>query len=294
MIIQKNKEKIMPYRLDINKIKVRLQYILPKKALTRLVGLLADAQLGKATALAIEKFAHAYHINLDEMEGQITDYKTFNSFFARPLKAGVRPIDTAANSIIFPADGRISQYGKLKENLQLQAKGHYFTTSALLGNIYDAAQFNNGDFMTVYLSPSDYHRVHMPLSGKLRKMTYIAGELFSVNPLYTQHIPELFSRNERVVCLFETAAGPMAVILVGAAIVRSIETKWAGVVAPQKSDFTVYNYEHEDIRFNKGDEIGKFFMGSTVICLFAENAVKMADIALETHVNMGQKMAEIA
>ena len=284
----------MSYCLDINKIKVRLQYVLTKKALTRLIGLLADARLGKATSWAIEQFARAYHINLEEMEGQITDYKTFNSFFARPLKAGVRPIDTATNSIIFPADGRISQYGKLKENLQLQAKGHYFTTDTLLGSDNDAMLFKNGDFMTVYLSPSDYHRVHLPLSGKLKKMTYIAGELFSVNPLYTQHIPELFSRNERVVCLFETAAGPMAIVLVGAAIVRSIETKWAGVIAPQKSDFAVYDYENEDIRFNKGDEIGKFFMGSTVICLFAENAVKMTDIALETHINMGQKMAEIA
>lgn len=284
----------MSYCLDINKLKVRLQYILPKKALTRLIGLLADAKLGKATSWAIEQFARAYHINLDEMEGQIDDYKTFNSFFARPLKAGVRPIDATTNSIIFPADGRISQYGKLKENLQLQAKGHYFTTDTLLGSDNDAMLFKNGDFMTVYLSPSDYHRVHLPLSGKLKKMTYIAGELFSVNPLYTQHIPELFSRNERVVCLFETAAGPMAIVLVGAAIVRSIETKWAGVIAPQKSDFAVYDYENEDIRFNKGDEIGKFFMGSTVICLFAENAVKMTDIALETHINMGQKMAEIA
>ncbi len=278
----------------MNNIKVRLQYVLPKKILTRVVGWLAGAELGKATTWAIERFACFYHINLDEMEGQVADYKTFNSFFARALKAGVRPIDAALKSVVFPADGRVSQYGRLIENIQLQAKEHYFTTDALLGSAEDAALFNNGDFMTVYLSPSDYHRVHMPLAGQLKKMTYIPGELFSVNPLYTQRIPELFSRNERVVCLFDTVAGPMAVVLVGAAIVRSIETKWAGVVAPNKLGQIETNfYEPKDIHFNKGDEIGKFMMGSTVICLFAKDAVKIADIALETHVNMGQKMAEV-
>ena len=283
----------MKCNISLDDLKVRLQYILPKKALTRLVGFLAGTELGKATSWAIKQFADIYQINLDEMEGEIADYKTFNSFFSRALKEGVRPIDTKAESIVFPADGKISQFGQLKDNLQLQAKEHYFTTDALLASKKDAALFTDGDFMTVYLSPSDYHRVHLPFAGKLLKMTYVPGELFSVNPLYTRHIPELFSRNERVVCLFETKFGPMAVVLVGAAIVRSIETKWAGVVAPHKSgQIDTISYEDQDIRFEKGDEIGKFMMGSTVICLFAKNAVQMVNTEPETHVQMGQKMAE--
>jgi len=281
--------------MNFDNIKVNLQYFLPKHILTSAVGLLASAKMGKATTLAIEQFAKFYQINLDEMEGDVSNYQTFNDFFARPLKYNARPIDGDAASIVFPADGKISQFGTLKDNFQLQAKGHYFTTEALLGSEKDAEHFKNGSFMTVYLSPQDYHRVHIPTKGKLIKMTHIPGELFSVNPLYVRNIPELYSRNERVVCLFETAVGKMAVILVGAAIVRSISTVWAGTVAPSKSgEPTVTEYKKQEFEYDKGEEIGRFFMGSTVICLFEKDATDfIGGLAPEQSVKVGEKMAQI-
>ena len=280
--------------MNFDNIKVNLQYFLPKHILTRAVGLLASAKMGKATTMAIKQFAKLYHINLEEMEGDITNYPTFNDFFARPLKYNARPIDGDAASAVFPADGKISQFGNLNDNFQLQAKGHYFTTEALLADEKDAACFKNGSFMTVYLSPQDYHRVHIPFKGKLIKMSHIPGELFSVNPLYVRNIPELFSRNERVVCLFETEIGKMAVILVGAAIVRSIATVWAGTVAPSKSgEPTVTEYKKPDFEYDKGEEIGRFFMGSTVICLFEKDAVEFVkELKPEQKVKVGEKMAQ--
>ena len=280
--------------MNIDNIKVNLQYFLPKHILTRLVGLLAAAKMGKATTLAIEQFAKFYHINLDEMEGDVSDYQTFNDFFARPLKYNARPIDDDAASAVFPADGKISQFGQLKDNFQLQAKGHYFTAETLLGSEADAKHFVNGSFMTVYLSPQNYHRVHIPFAGKLLKMTHIPGELFSVNPLYVRNIPELYSRNERVVCLFETAIGKMAVILVGAAIVRSIGTVWAGTVAPAKSgEPSVTEYDKQNFKYDKGEEIGRFFMGSTVICLFEKDKIEFAKgLTEQQSVKVGEKMAQ--
>lgn len=282
--------------MDFNSVKINLQYFLPKHLLTRLVGLLAAAKLGRATVGAAKLFVRAYNINMDEVEEDIEDFETFNDFFARALKDGARPIDAAKDSLVFPADGRISQLGDLVGDFQLQAKNHYFTTEALLGNPDDAAAFTDGKFITVYLSPQDYHRVHIPVAGKLLKMTYIPGELFSVNPLYTANIPELFSRNERVVCLFETPVGKMALIMVGAAIVRSIATAWAGMVAPAKNA-AVYTqtYKKQDITFEKGEQIGKFMMGSTVICLFEKNKINFEkDLASEQITRVGQKMATAA
>lgn len=280
--------------MTLEKLKICLHYCLPKHLLTRMVGLFASAKLGKLTTLAIKQFIKIYHVNTAEMADKIADYKTFNDFFARALKVSARPINDEEQSIVFPADGRISAFGKLKQNLQLQAKEHYFTTDALLASANDAANFENGSFMTVYLSPSDYHRVHMPFDGKLLKMTYVPGELFSVNPVYTRNIPELFSRNERVVCLFETSIGKMAVILVGATIVRSIAMNWCGIVAPQKTDApTVTEYNARNLNYQKGDEIGKFMMGSTVICLFEKDKVKFEQsLSEKRHINMGSKMAE--
>lgn len=279
--------------MNLDNIKVNLQYFLPKHILTRVIGFLASAKTGKITSFAIEQFAKFYHINLDEMEGDISDYQTFNDFFARPLKYNARPIDHDENSLIFPADGKISQFGILKDNFQLQAKEHYFTIEALLGNNKDAECFKNGSFMTVYLSPKDYHRVHIPLDGKLIKMTHIPGELFSVNPLYVHNIPELYSRNERVVCIFETTLGKMAVIMVGATIVRSISTAWCGTVAPSKNNGpSVYEYTKQNFQYGKGEEIGRFFMGSTVICLFEKGKIAFTDnLAVEQEVKMGKIMA---
>lgn len=282
--------------MNFDNIKVNFQYFLPKHILTRAVGLLAAAKMGKATTFAIEQFAKFYHINLDEMEGNISDYQTFNDFFARPLKYNARPIDDDTAGAVFPADGKVSQFGKLRNNFQMQAKGHYFTAEALLGSESDAKHFTNGSFMTVYLSPQDYHRVHIPFAGKLLKMTHIPGELFSVNPLYVRNIPELYSRNERVVCLFETEIGKMAVILVGATIVRSIGTVWAGTVAPAKSgEPSVTEYEKQNFKYEKGEEIGRFFMGSTVICLFEKDKIEFVkNLATEQSVKVGKKMAQIS
>lgn len=278
--------------MNLNDVKVITQYILPKHLLTRLVGLFANARLGKVTTGVIKKFAQIYHIDLDEAAQKVEDFTTFNEFFSRALKSGARPIDADENSIVFPVDGRINAYGRLKENLQMQAKGHYFTIDALLASEENGKIFQNGEFITVYLSPSDYHRVHLPVSGKLLEMTYVPGELFSVNPLYTSRIPELFSRNERVVCLFETELGKMAVVMVGAAIVRSIMTTWAGVVAPNhSSEIVTFDYRKQSISFTKGDEIGRFLMGSTVICLFEKGKISLdASLQDEQQVRMGQKM----
>jgi len=279
--------------MNLDNIKVNLQYFLPKHILTCIVGLLASAKMGKVTSFAIKQFAKFYHINLDEMEGDISNYQTFNDFFARPLKYNARPIAQEENSVVFAADGKISQFGTLRDNLQLQAKEHYFTIEALLGNNEDAECFKNGSFMTVYLSPKDYHRVHIPFEGKLIKMTHIPGELFSVNPLYVRNIPELYSRNERVVCIFETPLGKMAVIMVGATIVRSISTTWEGTVAPSKNNEpSVYEYTKQNFQYDKGEEIGRFFMGSTVICLFEKGKIAFADdLTDEQEVRMGNIMA---
>lgn len=279
--------------MNMEKLKISLHYLTPKHILTVMVGCIASAKLGKITTFLIRKFSKFYHINLDEIQGKIEDYKTFNDFFARALKKGTRPTDNNPDSIISPADGRISQYGNLLKNAQLQAKGHYFSTDALLGDEKDAALFDDGKFITVYLSPSDYHRVHMPFAGKLTKMTYIPGEFFSVNPLYTRNIPELLARNERVVCLFNTALGKMAVVFVGATIVRSVTTTWAGIVTPREArEIYTVEYADKNITYAKGDEIGKFTMGSTVICLFEKDKIKFENLILEDHINMGEAIAK--
>lgn len=279
--------------MKFDSLKVNLQYFLPKHLITRFVGLLAAAKLGVLTTAFIRLFIRAYDINTDEIETEIADFKTFNDFFSRTLKKGARPIADGDDTLIFPADGKISQFGDLVGDFQLQAKNHYFTTSALLADEKDAAHFKNGKFITVYLSPQDYHRVHIPTKGKLLKMTHIPGELFSVNPLYTAQIPELFSRNERAVCIFDTDFGKMALVFVGAAIVRSIETVWEGVVAPSKSSaINTKSYTDKEIVFDKGAEIGKFMMGSTVICLFEKNQIEFADKLInEQKTRVGQKMA---
>lgn len=282
--------------MSMDNLKVNLQYFLPKHLITWGASVLANAKLGRCTTFAIEQFAKYYHIDLEEIDGKLADFTTFNEFFSRPLKTGARPIDSAKNSVIFPADCKISQFGDLQKNFQLQAKGHYFTTGTMLGDETDAKHFENGKFITVYLAPNNYHRVHMPLDGRLLKMTYIPGELFSVNPLYTQNIPELLARNERVVCIFETAIGKMAVVFVGAAVVGSICTAWDGVVAPNGSrEVYVTTYENKKITYKKGEEIGKFLMGSTVICLFEKDKITFSDkLKPEQTTKVGTVMAHIA
>lgn len=257
-----------------HKFKTDCQYIIPKYLLTRLVGFFAGAKMGGLTTALINQFIKRYKINTHEIIGKISEFKTFNDFFARPLQPDARPINLTDGTLVFPADGKISQFGSIDSKFILQAKNHYYTVESLLADKQEAATFQNGSFITIYLSPKDYHRVHMPFDGTLTKMLHVPGDLFSVNSFNAENIPELFARNERVVCFFETSIGRMAVILVGATIVRSISTAWAGVVAPNKNkEVTVYDYTDQQLSFPKGAEMGKFFMGSTVICLFEKDKI---------------------
>lgn len=280
--------------MDIQKLKADFQYLLPKHVLTRLAGLLAGAKLGGLTTLMIEQFVKHYQINTKEMMGKIKDYKTFNAFFSRPLIPSARPINYNADAVTYPVDGKISQFGKIEDKFLFQAKNHYYTTEALLADAKEAAAFQNGDFITIYLSPKDYHRVHIPFDGTLDKMIHVPGDLFSVNPFNAKHIPELFARNERVVCYFNTSIGRMAVVFVGATIVRSIATAWAGTVAPNKNkDISIYEYAARNLSFPKGSEIGKFFMGSTVICLFEKDKIDFnKDMQSGQPTRMGMQMAK--
>ena len=283
----------------IDKMKVQLQYWLPQHALSRLVGRFAAAKAGKVTTAAINGFIKQYGINMSEAEHEDAKaYDTFNAFFTRPLKAGMRPIDAEPSSLVFPADGAISQFGPMEQGKLIQAKQHDYTASALLGGDPAKAEaFRDGQFMTIYLSPRDYHRVHMPVSGTLTEMVYVPGKLFSVNPLTAEHVPDLFAINERVVCHFDTEFGPMAMVLVGATIVASIETVWAGTVTPPTApDVHRWHYPtegHNAVTLAKGDEMGRFKLGSTVILLFGKDAISFADtLSNEQLTRMGEPMAQ--
>ena len=272
------------------RVKIALHYLLPQLAITRAAGWLAERRWGSVTHFIIKAFAKQYQVNLAEAEkSSPSDYATFNEFFIRPLKAGARPIEAAPDYLCLPADGRVSESGKIDANRLIQAKGHFFTLETLLAEDTEmAAKFQDGDFITTYLSPSDYHRVHMPCDATLRKMVYVPGELFSVNPFLAEHVPNLFARNERLICEFETEFGPMVQILVGATVTASMSTVWAGVVNPPRPDEVVeyhYNMEGEGvIRLSKGEEMGAFRLGSTVINLFPKGAV-----VLEPHLQAGEK-----
>ena len=280
--------------MNRQKIKTDCQYLIPKHLLTRLAGLLAGVRLGGLTTFMIESFVKHYKINTKEMAGKIKDYKTFNDFFARPLNPNARPINLSEDTVVYPADGKISQFGDLEDKFIIQAKNHYYTLQALLADEQEAEAFRNGSFINIYLSPKDYHRVHIPFAGTLEKMVYVPGDLFSVNTYNAKNIPELFARNERVVCFFNTSIGKMAVVLVGATIVRSISTTWDGVIAPNKSDVPLTKeYANRDINFAKGQEIGKFFMGSTVICLFEKDKIQFdADLQSGQPTRVGMAMAK--
>ncbi|EMS04096.1 archaetidylserine decarboxylase [Escherichia coli] len=268
----------------LNSFKLSLQYILPKLWLTRLAGWGASKRAGWLTKLVIDLFVKYYKVDMKEAQKPDTaSYRTFNEFFVRPLRDEVRPIDTDPNVLVMPADGVISQLGKIEEDKILQAKGHNYSLEALLaGNYLMADLFRNGTFVTTYLSPRDYHRVHMPCNGILREMIYVPGDLFSVNHLTAQNVPNLFARNERVICLFDTEFGPMAQILVGATIVGSIETVWAGTITPPREGiikrWTWPAGENDgSVALLKGQEMGRFKLGSTVINLFAPGKVNLVE-----------------
>ena len=263
----------------MDKIKVRLQYWIPQHALTRFVGMLASAKAGGLTTAVISWFIKRYNVNMDEaLHSEPTHFATFNEFFVRELKEGMRPISEGNDVITHPADACVSQFGPIQDGKLIQAKNHDYTALELLGGDEKLAEeFNDGKFATLYLSPSDYHRVHMPCDGTLRQMIYVPGDLFSVNPLTAANVPNLFARNERVVSIFDTEFGPMAQVLVGATIVGSIEQVWAGTITPPGGN-TVHRWDYpaegdKSVILKKGEEMGRFKLGSTVINLFANDQI---------------------
>ena len=284
----------------LNKLKITFQYILPKHAVSRLVGKLAAAEAGWLTTKLITWFIRAYKINMQEAKyTNASDFKTFNDFFTRELAEGARPINTDNNCLCYPVDGAISQQGDIVSGQLIQAKGFDYSLVGLLGGNADTAEpFQGGKFSCIYLAPKDYHRIHMPIAATLREMIYVPGDLFSVNPLTANNVPNLFSRNERVVTIFDTEHGPMAMVLVGATIVASIETTWAGTITPPAGkDIFSWQYPADGvdaIRFKKGEEMGRFKLGSTVITTFAPNMVEFNPQAgAETVTRLGEYYADL-
>jgi phosphatidylserine decarboxylase len=254
---------------------VLAQYLVPKQAITLLAGRIARARGGALTTRLIAWFVRRYGVNMAEAANpDIASYATFNDFFTRALKAGVRPLAQA--DLICPVDGAISQFGRIEGQQIFQAKGHAYSSTALVGGDATlAAQFDNGHFATLYLSPRDYHRIHMPCAGRLTRMIYVPGELFSVNPATARGVPGLFARNERVVCVFEGARGPFVLVLVGATIVGSMATPWHGAVnAPRPGRLSEWRYDDQSIEFRQGDEMGRFLLGSTVVMLFPQGPLE--------------------
>ena len=258
-----------------DRLAVLPQYLLPKGALTNFAGRVAGAKGGAMTTRLIRWFVGRYNVNMDEaLDPDITHYTSFNDFFTRALRPGARPIAQA--DYVCPVDGRISQFGTIDKDQIFQAKGHQFSTTALVGgDAALAAQFEHGSFANLYLSPRDYHRIHMPCDGRLTRMIYVPGELFSVNPTTARGIPGLFARNERVVCVFESAHGPFVMTLVGATIVGSMATVWHGVVNPPRSgQVRDWSYANDHIVLKKGEELGRFLLGSTVVMLFPKDTLQ--------------------
>ena len=252
--------------------------------------------MGAVTHFVIKAFAKKYNVDMSEAKKEnFSDYESFNQFFIRELKDDARKINENPTALCLPADGRVSQIGHIDDERLLQAKGHFFSLSDLLAGDEELVDtFKNGEFATIYLSPRDYHRVHMPCDATLRKMIYVPGDLFSVNPFLAEHVPNLFARNERVICVFDTAFGPMVQILVGATITASMSTVWAGVINPPRTgEVKVWTYQGDSaIKLTKGQEMGAFQLGSTVINLFPANSVTLAEhLEVDVPVRMGEILA---
>ncbi|MES2546192.1 MAG: archaetidylserine decarboxylase [Pseudomonadota bacterium] len=279
-----------------------LQYLLPKQAITALAGKLANLQCGKLTTKVITWFVRRYQVNMAEAANpDISSYATFNDFFTRPLKANARPIAQA--DFICPVDGAISQFGSIEQDQIFQAKNHNYSTLTLLaGNQALANKFQHGHFACLYLSPKDYHRIHMPCDGTLKSMAYVPGDLFSVNPNTAANVPNLFARNERVVCEFESAQhGTFVMVLVGATIVGSMATVWHDspnkvINPPRSKNIRTWSYADKNIALKQGDEMGRFLLGSTIVMLFEKDALQFngdwqAARAIQLGESMGKKQA---
>ncbi len=266
---------------------------MPKQALTALAGRVAGATAGANTTTMIRWFVRQYGVNMDEAANpDIASYASFNEFFTRPLKEGARPLAKA--DYVCPVDGAISQLGEIRDHQIFQAKGHSFSTTALVGGDAGlAAKYQHGSFANLYLSPKDYHRLHMPCDGRLTRMIYVPGDLFSVNPTTARGIPNLFARNERVVCVFENdEIGEFVSVLVGATIVGSMATTWHGVVNPPRSSSTrEWRYDDQQIVIRKGEEMGRFLLGSTIVMLFQKDKIRFNPAwTAERPVRLGEYM----
>jgi phosphatidylserine decarboxylase len=279
-----------------DRLKVLPQYLLPKQALTRYAGWRASREWGARTTKLIGGFVEKYGVDMNEAANpDIASYKSFNAFFTRALKPGARPLASA--DLICPVDGAISQFGAIRKDQIFQAKGHAYSTTALVGGDAALAQrFEDGHFATLYLSPKDYHRIHMPCDGRLLRMIHVPGDLFSVNPLTARGVPGLFARNERVVCVFESARGPFVLTLVGATIVGSMATVWHGVVNQRRvAEVREWRYDDPQIVLGKGEEMGRFLLGSTVVMLFPKARLQF-NPAWEAArpIRLGEAMADYA
>lgn len=258
-----------------NRLAVLAQHLLPKQTITVLAGKFANAKAGRMTTAVTRWFVKRYGVNmLEAADSNIENYQTFNDFFTRALREGARPLAQA--DFICPVDGAISQFGTVHSDQIFQAKGHSYSTLALLGGEKALAEkFKNGSFATLYLSPKDYHRIHMPCDGHLKRMIYVPGSLFSVNPNTVEGVLNLFARNERVICEFESKQGTFALVLVGATIVGSMATVWHGVVNPPRlKNIATWQYTSEQIALKQGEEMGRFLLGSTVVMLFQKDTLQ--------------------
>lgn len=281
--------------------KTLIQYPLPQHALSRVVHWLTRLRMGPLSHLAIAGFVKAFKVNMAEAEWERPqDYASFNNFFTRALKADARPVDRDGDSIVSPVDGTVSQAGRIENGEIFQAKGYSYSAGNLLGDPDTAKHFENGSFATIYLSPRDYHRIHMPLDGELSLMRHVPGRLFSVNTLTTAEVPGLFARNERVVTIFNTPAGRIAVVMVGAIFVGSIETVWAGEITPPAGD-TVRSWQFgpgsgkAPVNLLKGAELGRFNMGSTVILLAEHGAIDWDEqLQAGAAVKLGERIGGLA
>lgn len=265
----------------IKKLFAWIQYPLPHHLISRLVGFLAQTRIRWLKNFLIKHFISVFKVNMSEAEQpDYRQYENFNQFFTRPLKQDARDLVDLEHSAACPVDGTVSQLGDIDYGRIFQAKGHSYSALELMGGkVEAAAPFMGGKFATIYLSPKDYHRIHMPVKGTLKQMIHVPGRLFSVNPATTENVPGLFARNERVVAIFETEYGPMAMVLVGAMIVASIETVWAGQVTPLAREVSSceYRLDTQGITLEKGEEMGRFQLGSTVVMLFGPEMAKFVE-----------------
>lgn len=279
-----------------HRLYVGLQYLLPHHLLARPVYRLTRVRWCPLKDRLIRVFARHFRVDLGEaLSPDPAAYVHFNAFFTRELRPGARPIAGPEETVVSPADGVLSQLGTVSDGRIFQAKGHEYSLLELLGGDPErAAPFHGGSFATIYLSPRDYHRVHMPLAGHLREMVHVPGRLFSVNPVTTRSVPRLFARNERVLCLFDGPAGPMAVILVGAIFVGGIETVWADEITPRRGPPPTVHYDADAVHLDRGAELGRFNMGSTVILLFPPGRVAWdAQLGPGSRLRMGERLGEI-